>query len=190
MGDAAHRVSGEHALGPVLRSTRLKLRRFDLRDAPAMTEALNDPVLCYWTPVSPTPFTEEDARAAIGPDDDSTKDPDPTFLAWAVASAGDDRLLGKVSLSDIDTTGTLAYWAHPAARGRGVMTEAVGLVVEYAFEIRAPALAELRAWVAASNHASQVVLKRNGFQYLEEGEDHVLGDGRRAPGHIYHRTPR
>lgn len=153
-----------------------------------MAEALNDPLLCYWTPVTPTPFTVEDARAAIGPDDRCTQDPDPTFVAWAVASADDDRLLGKVSLSDIGSTGTLAYWAHPAARGRGLITEAVRLVVEHALHSRVPPLTELRAWVAETNVASRAVLERNGFRYLEVGDDHVMGDGSRAPGRVYHRT--
>ena len=47
----------------------------------------------------------------------------------------DDRCLGSISLEGLGgyaPRGEIGYWAHPDARGRGVITEAVRLVTAYA----------------------------------------------------------
>jgi RimJ/RimL family protein N-acetyltransferase len=63
--------------------------------------------------------------------------------------------------------GEVGYWAHPAARGRGVMTRAVGLVVRHAFideEDGGYGLRRVFLKTAASNAASIEVARRNGFR--------------------------
>ncbi len=84
-------------------------------------------------------------------------------LSWAVADPATDALLGSVGLFDLPddlSSGEVGYWAHPDARGRGVMTAAVGLVLEHAFEARAAAGS--RPTPPATTRASRHVLEANG----------------------------
>jgi RimJ/RimL family protein N-acetyltransferase len=56
-------------------------------------------------------------------------------LTWCIANPADDRCLGSISLDGLGGYATrceIGYWAHPDARGRGVVTEAVRLVTNYA----------------------------------------------------------
>jgi RimJ/RimL family protein N-acetyltransferase len=60
----------------------------------------------------------------------------------------------------------VGYWAHPDARGRGVMTEAVRRVSRHAFidtEDGGLGLHRVHATVAVDNVASRHVLESAGF---------------------------
>ncbi|WP_232703239.1 GNAT family N-acetyltransferase [Halobacterium wangiae] len=73
--------------------------------------------------------------------------------------------MGMVALfseDDVTGTATIAYWLDPEFWGNGYATEAVGLLVEYAFAERR--LHKLRAEVVEPNDGSQRVLEKLGFQ--------------------------
>jgi ribosomal-protein-alanine N-acetyltransferase len=125
---------------------------------------------------------------------------------WAVADRDDDRLLANVSVFRLDdemcpTGGEIGYWAHPDARGRGVVGEALDLVVAHTFTpVDAGGLGRHRLEIGASrdNAASRHVAERAGFALVGEvhqdavvgvGADRTLDDGvwyelllRRRPG--------
>jgi RimJ/RimL family protein N-acetyltransferase len=79
------------------------------------------------------------------------------------------------------TSGEVGYWAHPAARGTGVTTEAVGLLVRHAFSPVAEGglgLRRLLLKAAVGNDASQHVAETNGFHRTGvERQAERLGDG-------------
>src|SRR5690606_16530592 len=109
-------------------------------------------------------------------------------VTWAVADAGDDRLLANVTVFRLNdpmspTGGEVGYWAHPDARGRGVVGEAVELVVAHAFTPRADrGLGRHRLEIGASrdNAASRHVAERAGL--TPAGEPHPAGRaGDRTP---------
>jgi RimJ/RimL family protein N-acetyltransferase len=79
------------------------------------------------------------------------------------------------------TGGEIGYWAHPDARGRGVVGEAVDLVVAHAFT---PAdeggLGRNRLQIGSSrdNRASRRVAEQAGFALVGEvHQDGVVGIG-------------
>jgi ribosomal-protein-alanine N-acetyltransferase len=96
------------------------------------------------------------------------------------------QLVGGITLSNIRRRAAqfvnLGYWMGQAYAGKGLMTEAVGLVVPFIFE--ALDLHRIHAAFLPHNTASRRVLEKNGF--VEEGfakhylqingrwEDHVL----------------
>jgi RimJ/RimL family protein N-acetyltransferase len=94
-----------------------------------------------------------------------------------------DELLGALSLFDLrlGESAEIGYWAHPAARGRGVMTAAVRLAVRHAFvpaEDGGLGLHRLTVLHADGNVGSQRVIERNGFTYVgREREQARLRDG-------------
>ena len=78
------------------------------------------------------------------------------------------------------TTGEVGYWAHPAVRGRGMISEAVRLVpptpsVRRGGRARAAAA---RPQGRGGNGASQHVAESNGFQRTgKQRQAERLGDG-------------
>ena len=106
--------------------------------------------------------------------------------AFFVFSRAEGALRGGVTLSNVRRgvaqTGTLGYWVGAPFARQGIMTEALGCVMEYAFGHLH--LHRLEAACLPRNDGSKKVLLKNGFR--EEGfapkylkingnwEDHVL----------------
>jgi RimJ/RimL family protein N-acetyltransferase len=151
-------------------------------DVPTIVEACTDERTAYWLTQVPVPYTEQDALDWL----EQTREQSATGrgLTWAVADPADDRLLGAVTAFDLDPDGTaeVGYWAHPAARGRGLLTEACGLVVRHCFvpaEDGGLGCRRLRAFATDGNTTSIRVLVGNGF--VESGrhrEEKRMRDGR------------
>jgi RimJ/RimL family protein N-acetyltransferase len=88
-----------------------------------------------------------------------------------IADPETDDLLGNVSVFDLknrfdQTIGEIGYWAHPEARGRGLMTAAVALAIKQAFlPIADGGLGRRRLtlFAAEPNTASAHVALANGF---------------------------
>lgn len=151
---------------PAVTGTGVRLRRLEERDLTRVVESCSDERATYWLASLPLPYRHEDARdyletrreqAATG-----------TGLTWAITDARSDDLLGVVSLFDLrdGEDAEVGYWTHPAARGRGVMSEACGLAVRHAFVAEDDGglgLARLRVEVAEGNDASHHVVEANGF---------------------------
>ncbi len=90
--------------------------------------------------------------------------------------------MALIDLGGTDATaGGSGYWTHPDSRGRGVMTEAVRLLVRHAFapvESGGLGMRRLDLRTAAGNSASQHVTERNGFVRTGlQGQAERLGDG-------------
>ncbi|MFL6108910.1 MAG: GNAT family N-acetyltransferase [Marmoricola sp.] len=148
--------------------THLLLRAHAGHDVERVQQACSDERTVYWLGNLPTPYTRADAEAYVGsrPEGMATG----TAVHWAIADPATDSLLGSISVMDI--TGQagpeVGYWAHPDARGRGVMTEAVRLAVRHAFideEDGGLGLPKLRLVSALDNTASRRVAEATGFRF-------------------------
>lgn len=118
-----------------------------------------------------------------------TMDDEREFYEGVVNADGETHLLichehtpvGIVGLNGIDPNwgvAELGYYVEPDSHGHGYATEAVDLLVDYAFDQRR--LEKLEADALASNEGSQRVLEKNGF--VEEGRfrEHAFVDGERV----------
>lgn len=154
---------------PVLEGERVRLRPHTEADLPRIVEACSDPQARHFLPGLPHPYTEADARAfvlrarlgeSLG-----------QRVTWAVADRDDDRMVANVAVFYLDdvfapTGGEIGYWAHPDARGRGVVSDAVDLVVAHAFtpeSVGGLGRQRLEIGAAWSNAASRKVAERAGF---------------------------
>jgi ribosomal-protein-alanine N-acetyltransferase len=169
---------------PELVGERVRLRPHTDADLPRIAEACSDPRSRHWLPTLPHPYTSESAgefvlgcrlAESLG-----------QKVTWAVADGGDDRLLANVSVFRLDDPmnprgGEIGYWAHPDARGRGVVSDAVDLAVAHAFTpVEAGGLGRHRLQIGASrdNTASRHVAERAGFTLVGEvHQDAVVGVG-------------
>jgi RimJ/RimL family protein N-acetyltransferase len=173
---------------PRLTGSTVLLRRFVESDADACVEACNDPVTRKWLGQLPRPYTRETALGYIRSRENEHAG--GTAVHWAAAPIGGGPAIGAFSLMGIrDGRAEVGYWVHPAARGAGVATEAVRLVVRYAFTDPAASGLGLRRLVlarAAGNDASGTVAVRAGFrEYGVEHQAEQLGDGSWADLHWY-----
>ncbi len=88
-------------------------------------------------------------------------------------------LLGITSLHRIDwirRSAGVGYWIRQSNWGKGIATEAVGALIERAFQ--AYHLHRLEAHVALENHASQRVVDKLGFEREGIAREVELVDGR------------
>jgi len=100
-------------------------------------------------------------------------------VSFAVVDAESDAVLGGCDLRlPTPGVGEVGYLLAPAARGRGVMTRALRLVVAWAFAELG--VARVQAFAALDNAASLALLDRLGFRregvlrsYRGAGEDRV-----------------
>ncbi|GAB2684235.1 GNAT family N-acetyltransferase [Kribbella swartbergensis] len=157
---------------PAVEGGGIRLRAFRATDAKRVVEACNDERTQYWLAGMPSPYQLPDAEGFI----ESRKENLATGegVSWAVADAETDELIGCVSVFGMNnridrTVGEIGYWLHPEARGRGVMSTAVGLVIEQAFKpVEDGGLGRRRLvlFAAEGNTASAHVAEVNGFTHV------------------------
>ena len=140
-----------------LDGTRVRLRPWRDDDAERVVEGCTDDRAKQWlracrTPTRSTrpPHTSGDVvgEAAVG-----------TGLFLAMANPDDDACVGSIALMDLagpdPTSGEVGYWAHPAARGTGVTTEAVGLLVRHAFTLSPREVSGCGGWPSRPRPATE-----------------------------------
>ncbi|MBW0102323.1 GNAT family N-acetyltransferase [Pseudonocardia sp. KRD291] len=157
---------------PVLVGDRVRLRPHAEADLPRIVEACSDPRARYWNATLAHPYGLDDARSFVRRL--RLQESLGQAVTWAVADPGDDRLLANITVFGLDRpyapdSGEVGYWAHPDARGRGVVTEAVRMVREHAFTpVADGGLGRTRLQLGTSwdNTASRHVAERNGFRLV------------------------
>jgi RimJ/RimL family protein N-acetyltransferase len=152
---------------PRINGEAVALRPFRPKDdVDRIVEACRDERTAYWLGQMPSPYTCADAEAYL--EGRMTQLATGSGMSWAVADPRTDVLLGSISLFDLKPgrEAEIGYWTHPGARGKGVMTEACGLVVRHAFAAQdhgGLGLQRLIVFAAEGNSASRRVIEANGF---------------------------
>ncbi|PZE59289.1 N-acetyltransferase [Curtobacterium sp. MCPF17_047] len=158
-----------------LESARVRLDMPTRADTAAITEACQDPEIVRWTTI-PQPYRAQDAQsfvdALVGPGWASDRE-----YTWAIRRQGSTWLDGVISYRTARRD--LGFWLAPGARGTGLVSEAVELVVDWAFAQGAPDV----YWECyVGNTASAAVARRAGFTYTGSGDALVPNrDGSPAP---------
>jgi RimJ/RimL family protein N-acetyltransferase len=161
---------------PEIRGDRLTLRAWQESDADRIVEATSDELSLRWLWMMPSPYTKEHAlnfiRRNVAQSDTSNG------FFWCIADRATDVCVGHVSLMIRDVLDPsmreVAYWAHPDARGRGIVTEAVRMAVRHGFipvEDGGLGLRRLTLLASAGNVASQRVAERCGFTHSGTGRE-------------------
>jgi RimJ/RimL family protein N-acetyltransferase len=137
------------------------LRRFDESHLAAIPTLADDPDTQRFTriPVPPPPGFP---RAWLDMYEQGRRD--GTREAFAVLDEGDGTLLGMALAPVIERderTVELGYVVAPHARGRGVATEALRLLTDWAFSELGAERAELL--ISVDNAASKTVARRGGY---------------------------
>lgn len=106
---------------------------------------------------------------------------DYSFLLFEKTPHGE-VLVGGLTISNVRRRAaqfaTLGYWMGEQFAGRGLMTEAVGVLLPYFFDTLA--LHRLQAAFLPHNQASRRVLEKNGFREEGYAEHYLQIDGKWA----------
>ena len=101
-------------------------------------------------------------------------------LCFAILDKESNQLIGSTDLVDmrryLNTGGEIGYLLSREYWGRGIMSEAVGLTAQYAFETLK--LSRLVAFADIENKASRRVLEKLGMQQTDNEWRHVKGERR------------
>lgn len=81
----------------------------------------------------------------------------------------DDRLLGFIAIMDLPENPTVFYATHPAYRNKGIMVEAVSLVIKQLF--RLGLCTRIRTEIYKENIASIKVVSKSGFRQIGENDE-------------------
>ncbi|AXG81197.1 GNAT family N-acetyltransferase [Streptomyces paludis] len=104
---------------------------------------------------------------------------DPAKEGYLVRARDDGRLAGFININNIVRggfqCGALGYGAFAHAAGRGLMTEALGLVLRHAFGPLG--LHRLEANIQPANAASLALVRRAGFRSEGFSPDFLFIDG-------------
>lgn len=179
---------------PVLETSRLRLRPWRDDDAERIVETANDQQLRHFIPDSPLPRDTDAVPAYLS--HVHLMAANDVRLAWCVADPETDRALGNVALfefdsPDEDASAQVGYWAHPDARGRGVMSAAVALAADWSMRSSSDGglgLRRLFLLTAVSNTASRRLAENAGFVHVgTERSAARIGDGEYVDNAIYDR---
>jgi len=138
------------------------LRAWRDSDLPALVRICQDPEIVRWTAV-PANYSEADARTYLLRRHDAIVA--GTAAPFAIVSAGEEQLIGSISLVRLaweHRRAEVGYFLAREARGAGNATRAVTLICEWAF--RSLGLERLDLYAATENAASQRVAERSGFR--------------------------
>jgi len=146
----------------VLRTARLTLRALRDDDVDAIVVAASDPITQRWLPL-PDPYTREHAVCFVHETAPAARASGDGLIR---AIEFDGVLVGVIDLKATDwrhRETEIGYWAAPAVRARGVMTEAATVLSRWVLTEAAFERVVLR--IAPDNKASIRVAQKAGFTY-------------------------
>jgi RimJ/RimL family protein N-acetyltransferase len=141
---------------------KVTLRKLKLSDAGELYKNVNDKEIARWTLTIPYPYPEEDAIKFIRKTHYQIKRGKGYVFGIVLKETG--KVIGAIALIKVDWTHKNAeagYWMGRSYWNRGLMTEALELLLKFSFEQLE--LHRVYAHVFAENVNSKRVLEKNGF---------------------------
>ncbi len=177
---------------PTLRAGDLLLRAWSMADVPVVLAAAADPYIPQITTV-PATGGEQAGRAFVRRQWDRAR----SSLGYSFAICHPVRAVGQIGLWPRDDVASVGYWLVPDARGRGLASRALGLLVDWA---SANGHVELELFAEPWNEASLATGRRCGFvergvvrahhQVAGEFRDAIRMTRSAAPGYAVSRPVR
>ena len=164
---------------PKLSGKLVNLRELSIDDATNIVGLMSHEIAKYLYEV-PYPYKIDDALYFIKSSyDDFRLRKAITFaIDYKNKSQSFQLLSGTIGIKDIDYVNkkaNIGYWIGTQYQGKGIATECIKLVVNYAFD--ALKLEEISAYVFHDNNTSIRVLEKNGFVKTSEvNEYHPLSN--------------
>lgn len=146
----------------VLESSRVRLEVPRTADTVAIHDACQDVQVQKFTTV-PIPYAFKDAQFFVSQVVDRGWTTGREYT-WGLREPGSSLLVGMISIRMMHHD--IGFWSAPGARGRGLMTESVGLVADWAFD---EGIGDVKWEGYVGNTASAGVARRAGFTFTGTG---------------------
>lgn len=147
---------------PVLETERLRLRRVTLADAKAIFFLRSDKDVGKYIARNPQ-ISVKEAEVFIL---DRQKDIESHKISyWAITLKGNDTLIGSICLwnfTNNQTVAELGYDLHPDFQKKGIMNEALRLVLNFGFNTLK--FHQIEAFTQKQNQSSIALLNKNKFK--------------------------
>jgi len=148
---------------PVLTTERLLLRQFTPDDEPAIYAIRNNASVNLYLD-RPTTHTHDDVRQFIAKI--NTNIANNQAMMWGIVYKTEpDQLLGSIcfwNISETSQSAEIGYELNPTHQGKGIMHEAIQVVLQYGFETMQ--LRVIHAYTHHLNTASSKLLEKNNFK--------------------------
>lgn len=146
-------------------SGRFCLRAFRDTDVPSLVAHINSSHIADRVSNVPYPYTEAHAREWLARlREERERYHHMRRIDFAIDVAGD--VVGSIAFISIDGhKAQLSYWLGETFKGKGIMPEALRMVVDFGFDVCA--FVRLWGYTWENNKASQRVLEKVGF--VKEG---------------------
>ena len=147
---------------PILKSDRVTLRRVTTGDAGGILALRSNPEVMKYIPRTLL-SNHQQAEEFIATRMDALID-ENKGIDWAVTLNGNPELIGTLGIYRIQPEhyrGEIGYMILPAYQRKGIITEGIKLVLDYAFHQLQ--FHSMEAVIDPANIASERVLQKNGF---------------------------
>jgi ribosomal-protein-alanine N-acetyltransferase len=151
---------------PVIATERLLLRPVTLDDVPDIFAFTSNPITSEWLTWYPHQTPADTARFVSST---LVKYETNAPAQWVMANKDDDKVIGIcgfVNYSAYDENGEVAYVVSPDYWGRGLLTEALTAIIQWAFAHGG--LSRIEARCEVGNVASERAMQKAGLRL--EGE--------------------
>ena len=151
----------------------ISLRNWNLEDLSRLVELANNPrIAANMTDGFPSPFTEEAGLQFI----ERTQKEDPSNIQAICADGLVVGSIGIYKLNDIfRLNAELGYWLGEPYWGKGIMVDAVKLIIDYGYKNWQ--LERIFARPLGKNNASQKVLEKAGLKFEYRIEKNLIKNG-------------
>jgi len=149
-----------------LKTDRLILRDLKVSDAKNIAKYANNINVSKYLLVVPYPYRLKDAKQFIRGCLKKQKEKQRSSYEFGIVLKEDNNLIGLIGLSKIDRfqgTATIGYWLGEPYWGKGIMSEALGKVIEFSFN--KVKLRRINIEAFTGNEASNALIKKYGFTY-------------------------
>lgn len=146
---------------PNLETDRLFLRRVSSTDVEGMFALRSNPETMQYVP-RPLATSKEDILVHIAMIDEKIES--NIGINWAITMKGNPKLIGIIGhykISIENQRAEIGYMLLPEFHGKGIITEAIKVVVKYGFEEMQ--LHSIEAIIDPRNYGSEKALQKSGF---------------------------
>lgn len=169
-----------------LKTERLTLREFDKNDLKNLVVLANNLNVSKYLEKVPHPYTKSDGKWFINKSLADSRE--KSRENYELVIEYQNNLVGVIGLTNIDDfnrSATLGYWLGEDYWRKGIMFEATGEIIRFAFEDLN--LRRIDVEVYTSNKGSNNLIKKLGFQYegLRKQYKRIKATGKIIDANIY-----
>lgn len=167
---------------PQLHTVRLALKKIQPQDRKNIFKGLSDPLVIKYYGVSFLTYEATQQQMDWYESLWATK----TGIWWKICDIENGSFYGTCGLNNLQQRhkkAELGFWLLPQFWGRGIIPEAMGKVLDYAFQDLS--LHRIEAFVEVGNENSKKALLKGGFRHEGTMEEVELKNGKFISLHVF-----